>query len=42
VDYKFVKAWAVIMNKASWEAQLNIYKWLVETVKRKPVKRLQI
>ena len=42
VDYKFVKAWAVIMNKASWEAQLNIYKWLVETVKRKPVKRLQV
>jgi hypothetical protein len=42
VDYKFVKAWAVMMNKASWEAQLNIYKWLVETVKRKPVKRLQV
>jgi len=42
VDYKFVKAWAVMMNKSSWEAQLNIYKWLVETVKRKPVKRLQV
>ena len=42
VDYKFVKAWAVMMNKASWEAQLNIYKWLVETVKRTPVKRLQV
>jgi len=42
VDYKFVKAWSVIMNKSDWETQLNVYKWLVETSKRKPVKRLQI
>jgi hypothetical protein len=42
VDYKFVKAWSVMMNKSDWETQLNVYKWLVETSKRKPVKRLQI
>ena len=42
VDYKFVKAWSVMMNKFDWETQLNVYKWLVETSKRKPVKRLQI
>lgn len=42
VDYKFVKAWSVMMNKSDWEVQLNIYKWLIETSKRKPVKRLQI
>ena len=42
VDYKFVKAWSVMMNKSEWETQLNVYKWLVETSKRKPVKRLQI
>jgi RecB family exonuclease len=42
VDYKFVKAWSVMMNKFDWEVQLNIYKWLIETSKRKPVKRLQI
>jgi hypothetical protein len=42
VDYKFVKAWSVMMNKADWETQLNVYKWLVEKAKRKPVKRLQI
>jgi len=42
VDYKFVKAWSVMMNKSDWETQLNVYKWLIETSKRKPVKRLQI
>jgi hypothetical protein len=42
VDYKFVKAWSVMMNKSDWETQLNVYKWLVEISKRKPVKRLQI
>ena len=41
-DYKFVKAWSVMMNKADWEAQLNIYKWLVETVKKKRVTKLEI
>jgi hypothetical protein len=42
IDYKFVKAWSVKQGKADWETQLNIYKWLVESVKRVPVKGLQI
>lgn len=41
-DYKFVKAWAVMMNKSDWEIQLNIYKWLVETVKHKKVIGLNV
>jgi hypothetical protein len=42
IDYKFVKAWSVMQNKTEWTTQLNIYKWLVETVKRKKVVGLQI
>ena len=42
IDYKFVKAWSVKQGKTDWETQLNIYKWLVESVKRVPVKGLQI
>ena len=42
IDYKFVKAWSVMMNKSDWETQLNVYKWLVETVKHKKVVRLQV
>ena len=42
IDYKFVKAYSVMMNKSDWETQLNIYKWLVETVKRKKVVGLKI
>jgi hypothetical protein len=42
IDYKFVKAWSVKQGKSDWETQLNIYKWLVESVKRVPVKGLQI
>ena len=42
IDYKFVKAWAVMQNKTDWEIQLNVYKWLVETVKRRKVTGLQI
>lgn len=41
-DYKFVKAYSVMMSKADWETQLNIYKWLVESVKHKKVVGLQI
>jgi hypothetical protein len=29
-------------DKADWEQQLNMYAWLVEHVKKKPVKRLEI
>ena len=36
-DYKTVSAWAVMNEKIEWEQQLNIYAWLVETVKNIPV-----
>ena len=42
IDYKFVKAWSVMQNKDEWVTQLNVYKWLVETVKRTKVCGLQI
>jgi hypothetical protein len=32
-DYKTTSAWAVMNEKIDWENQLNIYAWLVETVK---------
>jgi len=41
-DYKFTSAWAVMQDKEEWVQQLNIYKWLVETVKRKKVCGLKI
>ena len=42
VDYKFTSAWAVMNDKIEWEQQLNVYKWLVERVKKSPVKSLRI
>jgi hypothetical protein len=41
-DFKVTKAWSFMANKKEWEEQLNIYKWLVETVKRKRVSGLFI
>lgn len=41
-DYKFTSAWAVMNDKPEWEQQLNVYKWLVETVKRRRVDALRI
>lgn len=41
-DYKFTSAYSVMNEKKEWEEQLNMYKWLVETVKRIPVKSLWI
>jgi hypothetical protein len=41
-DYKFTSAWAVMQAKEEWAQQLNIYKWLVETVKGKKVVGLKI
>jgi len=32
-DYKTTSAWAVMNEKIEWEQQLNIYAWLVGTVK---------
>ena len=42
IDYKFTSAWAVMNAKVEWEQQLNLYKWLVETVKGKKVRGLKI
>ena len=42
IDYKFTSAWAVMQDKVEWEQQLNVYKWLVETVKKRKVVGLQI
>jgi len=36
-DYKTTSAWAVMNEKIEWEQQLNIYAWLVETVKKTPI-----
>lgn len=41
-DYKFTSAWAVMNEKKEWIEQLNVYKWLVETVKQKRVDGLRI
>ena len=41
-DYKTVSAWAVMNEKIEWEHQLNIYAWLVESIKKVPVKSLGI
>ncbi len=41
-DYKTTSVWAVMNEKIEWEQQLNIYAWLVEHVKRTPVKDLGI
>ena len=41
-DYKTTGAWAVMNEKKDWEQQLNIYAWLVEKVKKTPVKKVEI
>lgn len=41
-DYKVTGAWSVMNEKQDWHNQLNIYAWLVEKVKKQPVKKLQI
>lgn len=41
-DYKVTGAWSVMNEKMDWHKQLNVYAWLVEKVKQKPVKGLQI
>jgi len=41
-DYKFTSAWALRQDKPEWEAQQNIYAWLVNEVKGKPVIGVQI
>lgn len=41
-DYKFTSAWALRQDKFEWEAQQNIYAWLVRKVKKTPVVGVQI
>ena len=41
-DYKTTGAWAVMNEKEEWHQQLNIYAWMVEKVKKVPVKSLSI
>jgi hypothetical protein len=41
-DYKTVGVYGVMHEKKEWEDQLNIYAWLVETVKKTPVTALKI
>jgi hypothetical protein len=41
-DYKTVSVWAVMNDKPEWEQQLNIYAWLVETVKKAPITKIKI
>jgi len=42
-DYKVTSIWSYLLGlKIEWEAQLNLYKFLLETTLGKPVKRLRI
>lgn len=41
-DYKTTSVWAVMNDKPEWEQQLNIYAWLVESVKKIPVTKISI
>jgi hypothetical protein len=41
-DYKTTGAWGVMNEKIEWEQQLNCYAWLVEKVKKIPVKKVEI
>jgi len=41
-DYKTTSAWVVQNDKQDWHNQLNVYAYLVEKAKNKPVKKLQI
>jgi len=41
-DYKFTSAWAIRQDKFEWEAQQNIYAWLVSKAKNQTVSGVQI
>jgi len=41
-DYKTCSVWSVMNEKIDWEYQLNIYAWLVEKVKKVPVRNIEI
>lgn len=42
VDYKFTSVWSVMNDKPDWEAQQNIYAWMVQQVKKQPVRSIKI
>ena len=41
-DYKFTSAWSLRQDKFEWDAQQNIYAYLVRRVKKLPVTKVQI
>jgi hypothetical protein len=41
-DYKFTSAWSLMNDKPEWEQQQNIYAYMVQTVKKEPVKSVRI
>lgn len=41
-DWKTTSVWSVMNEKIEWEYQLNIYAWLVETVRKIPVTDINI
>jgi len=41
-DYKFTSAWSLRQDKFEWDAQQNIYAYLVRKVKKLPVTKVQI
>lgn len=41
-DYKCTSVWSVMNEKLDWQRQLNVYAYLVESVKALPVKAVQI
>lgn len=41
-DYKFTSAWSLMNDKPEWAQQQNIYAYMVETIKKMPVKAVRI
>jgi hypothetical protein len=41
-DYKFTSAWSLRQDKMDWQAQQNIYAWMVQKEKKIPVEAVQI
>jgi len=41
-DYKVTSVWSVIFDKQEWVNQLNVYAYLLEMEKKKPVKSIRI
>jgi len=41
-DYKFTSAWSLRQDKMDWQAQQNIYAWMVQKEKKMHVESVQI